>query len=370
MIKFEQEYLRFIRQHGVGERDQASSSPQSYLSYLRGVGSLLGREVSPGLLHSMRAIPRIVRKLEGRRAPKTLKNYASAMRLYVEMLKKRERLHRKGPRDSVKRNGSTPAQYWRMSFRRGNQGESLWQDCLKLGVAVITYGPLHSVDLSKNDPYEPRRQWGRLAPSKKFSLGAVAYLMRPKDVIYAKDGASIVGKGIVRSRYRFDPTVLNRPDVDWAHHVKVDWHSTFPVGLVSYVGPTQSTVHRLSAKQVSILERQLPKATAAFGKKAEAMEGRLVRCVRNARVRDAKLAQIKKTQSDYACEICDFHFERVYGELGRSYIVVHHLQPIGSRRRATRTTLAELVVVCPNCHVMLHREKPPLTPSRLRELMG
>src|SRR5437879_5641907 len=105
-----------------------------------------------------------------------------------------------------------PTTAWRMSFRKGNQGESLWKDCLREGVAVITYGPLHNTDLSKFPEFEPRKLWAKLAPSPHFSLAAVAYKMAIGDTIYAKDGSSTVGKGLIRRGYRFDKEILKRPD--------------------------------------------------------------------------------------------------------------------------------------------------------------
>lgn len=57
------------------------------------------------------------------------------------------------------------------------------------------------------------------------------------------------------------------------------------------------------------------------------------------------------------CEVpgCKFDFLTMYGELGRGYAQVHHIEPIGSRSGAERTRLDELVIVCANCHVMIHR---------------
>jgi hypothetical protein len=137
---------------------------------------------------------------------------------------------------------------WRMSFRKGNQGESLWKDCLREGVAVITYGPLHNTDLTKFPRFEPQKLWAMLEPSQHFSLAAVAYCMDEGDMIYAKEGRSIVAKGLIRRRYRFDKGILKRPGFEWGHYVGVDWTNVVPKGQISYVGPSQSTVHRLNSQ--------------------------------------------------------------------------------------------------------------------------
>ena len=57
------------------------------------------------------------------------------------------------------------------------------------------------------------------------------------------------------------------------------------------------------------------------------------------------------------CEVpgCAFDFLAVYGEIGTGYAQVHHRRPLSDRTRPSETRLSELVVVCANCHVMIHR---------------
>jgi predicted HNH restriction endonuclease len=57
------------------------------------------------------------------------------------------------------------------------------------------------------------------------------------------------------------------------------------------------------------------------------------------------------------CEVpgCGFDFETVYGELGSGFAEVHHLRPLGEPAQPVSTTLADLAVVCANCHRMIHR---------------
>ena len=57
-----------------------------------------------------------------------------------------------------------------------------------------------------------------------------------------------------------------------------------------------------------------------------------------------------------ACAVCGIDFEKMYGELGKGFIHVHHIVPIhtiGQGYKVDPTT--DLVPVCPNCHAMLHR---------------
>lgn len=57
------------------------------------------------------------------------------------------------------------------------------------------------------------------------------------------------------------------------------------------------------------------------------------------------------------CCICGFDFEETYGELGKGFIHVHHINPISdSKGRYEINVEKDLFPVCPNCHAMLHRK--------------
>lgn len=73
------------------------------------------------------------------------------------------------------------------------------------------------------------------------------------------------------------------------------------------------------------------------------------------------------------CLICGFDFERVYGELGRDYIHVHHIVPISEIGQEYKIDYKkDLIPVCPNCHAMLHRKinGRTLSPQELRKLIS
>lgn len=56
------------------------------------------------------------------------------------------------------------------------------------------------------------------------------------------------------------------------------------------------------------------------------------------------------------CEVCGFDFEEVYGELGAGFIEVHHKKPISEGEHKTDLN-KDLVMLCSNCHRMIHRGK-------------
>ena len=67
------------------------------------------------------------------------------------------------------------------------------------------------------------------------------------------------------------------------------------------------------------------------------------------------------------CAVCGMDFEKVYGEIGRGFIHVHHIVPLSSiGKEYELDPINDLIPVCPNCHSMLHRHDPPLMVEELR----
>jgi|GEM_PF-1554754 len=91
-VQYAHRYLQFISKHGVGQKDNIASSPESYLSYLRSVSGIIGRIIAPDILKSEDDIIELTRHVQGERATSTISNYRSAMRHYVAMLKEMEQL--------------------------------------------------------------------------------------------------------------------------------------------------------------------------------------------------------------------------------------------------------------------------------------
>jgi HNH endonuclease len=67
------------------------------------------------------------------------------------------------------------------------------------------------------------------------------------------------------------------------------------------------------------------------------------------------------------CAVCGFDFAETYGKIGAGFIHVHHLRPLSMRRMKHKVDVRrDLRPVCPNCHEMLHRKKPPFSIAALR----
>ena len=58
----------------------------------------------------------------------------------------------------------------------------------------------------------------------------------------------------------------------------------------------------------------------------------------------------------FTCAICDFNFEKVYGEIGKGFIHVHHLTQVASVGETYEVDpIKDLRPVCPNCHSIIHK---------------
>lgn len=102
-------------------------------------------------------------------------------------------------------------------------------------------------------------------------------------------------------------------------------------------------------------------------------EGKLIYRQHRVRERDRKLVERKKkavikATGRLACEACDLVFVDVYGELGENFIECHHTVPL-SESGETQTMIADLALVCSNCHRMIHRSRPWPTLAQLRAIV-
>ena len=71
------------------------------------------------------------------------------------------------------------------------------------------------------------------------------------------------------------------------------------------------------------------------------------------------------------CSVCLFDFGRVYGELGRGFIHVHHVMRISSGKGKIKKPdpHTDMKPVCPNCHAMLHIGGGDRTVEQLRQIV-
>lgn len=100
-------------------------------------------------------------------------------------------------------------------------------------------------------------------------------------------------------------------------------------------------------------------------------EGRVIYKLHKLRERDSKINKKKKEvyfkkHGKLNCEVCDFDFYKVYGEIGKGFIEAHHRIPLSDLDGESKTELKDLALVCSNCHRMLHREIDTLSIKELK----
>jgi len=83
----------------------------------------------------------------------------------------------------------------------------------------------------------------------------------------------------------------------------------------------------------------------------------------------AKMDQVLRRDGRVSCEVCNFDFLEFYGELGRGFAECHHIVPLAETAFGRTTRLSDLVIVCANCHRMLHRGRPVLTVDGLKSII-
>ena len=93
------------------------------------------------------------------------------------------------------------------------------------------------------------------------------------------------------------------------------------------------------------------------------------------KVRERNTKTVKKKKDDFLtkngrlyCEVCDFDFVKEYGSRGDGFIECHHIKFLSDYDEPTKTSISDLVLLCSNCHRMIHRKKPWLSVDELKKI--
>jgi 5-methylcytosine-specific restriction protein A len=71
-----------------------------------------------------------------------------------------------------------------------------------------------------------------------------------------------------------------------------------------------------------------------------------------------------------SCFLCDFNFEKTYGQIGKDFIHVHHLNQVSEIGKSYEVDpIKDLRPVCPNCHSIIHRRKTALNINEMIEIL-
>ncbi|PGC47384.1 restriction endonuclease [Bacillus toyonensis] len=105
-------------------------------------------------------------------------------------------------------------------------------------------------------------------------------------------------------------------------------------------------------------------------------EGRQVLKVHLSYERNSKVIKLAKERFKQQhdgrpfCEFCGFDFYKRYGDLGQNFIEGHHTVPVSELKGCATTKVEDIVMVCSNCHRMLHRKRPWLGKENLQLLLN
>lgn len=139
---------------------------------------------------------------------------------------------------------------------------------------------------------------------------------------------------------------------------------TYPsaASIAMKLGNFTSLLNQKGLSHVSKLDKQVWQEYAIpwyFQEIVNAEEGKQVTVTHLLYERNRCIVNKKKQQTalkgELECEICHFNFEKVYGNVGKNFIEAHHIVPLAEAKGLHKTKLEDLILVCSNCHRMLHR---------------
>lgn len=105
-----------------------------------------------------------------------------------------------------------------------------------------------------------------------------------------------------------------------------------------------------------------------FPEGKEQLKAHLIR-ERSKKPAEVAKKRFKEKHGSLYCEICGFDFSKKYGEIGKDYIECHYTVPASDTPEDYKIKPKDIVLVCSNCHRMLHRRRPWLKKKELKKLL-
>lgn len=103
----------------------------------------------------------------------------------------------------------------------------------------------------------------------------------------------------------------------------------------------------------------------------EFIEGAVKQVTINAYERNLKARVACIAKHGAICQVCGLNFESKYGEIGKGFIHVHHKVDLAMISESYQVDpINDLIPVCPNCHAMLHTDKPAMSIEELKQILA
>jgi predicted HNH restriction endonuclease len=100
-------------------------------------------------------------------------------------------------------------------------------------------------------------------------------------------------------------------------------------------------------------------------------EGQGIQITVNRYERDASARAACLNHFGSFCQICKVDLSTFYGPIAAGLVHVHHLRPLSQVAGEYEVRPdQDLIPVCPNCHAVVHRHDPPLTPEEVCEMIA
>ena len=243
-------------------------------------------------------------------------------------------------------------------------------------------------DLEKNlneirDFGKTTMDW-KVQSTRKIRIGDQAYVMRVGDKRPGIFASGTISRLPYPGPYFKDPTQLvPKVDIDFEFFLdpfKVDYLSLkeieekIPSG--QFWTPHQSGI-QIREEVAGKLEQLWNEFTSSNGHRLpdipihSLFEGTPYQQVIKSYERSSFARELCLAHYSYDCAACEMNFETTYGEIGRRFIHVHHVNEMAVLTTGRYTDpIADLRPVCPNCHAMLHKQKPAMAIDDLRKILA
>ncbi len=115
-------------------------------------------------------------------------------------------------------------------------------------------------------------------------------------------------------------------------------------------------------------EIQLTQEDYEFSEGKESLKYHVKR-ERNTRLITLAKRNFKAKHGTLFCEVCGFNFIDKYGDLGAGFIEAHHIKPVSEMSENEKTKVEDIIMVCSNCHSMIHRKRPWLNLNQIKSIL-
>jgi hypothetical protein len=185
---------------------------------------------------------------------------------------------------------------------------------------------------------------------------------RPHKVVRADNGWQISGPGT----FPLEP--IDVTDEDWFRELLAE-QANFSLGLnrirsANVLLALDSSLRQIAEQSSSTtLPEELPDGAYR--------EGQGVQVTVNRYERDASARAACLKHFGPLCQICRVDLSTFYGPIADGLVHVHHLRPLSQVEGEYEVQPDhDLIPICPNCHAVIHRQDPPLTPDEVRALIA